>query len=289
MFTYVTSIIIPTRNRPEYLIKLIKFLRNKLIFNQIIVVDSSDAVYRKKINNICSTYKIELYRTYPSSAHQRNLGIKNTTTKFVALIDADMRATKNSFKLMLKDLEDSTYAGVEAKIKTANSKKNYFDNAYQEIMNININKQGTRRMIGTPTLWKSRILKFNNFDPFFTGPSDDTDLCYRIYKKGYLFSGSKAIIKHVHRSSFAEYFKKYIWYGKGDAQFVQKHPERFLSIIKHQLFNYPIKFSFYAILRNRAIYIPFMIFAGYLRFIGMNYELILRALKTKDKIYSTYK
>jgi glycosyltransferase involved in cell wall biosynthesis len=252
---------------------------------KIIVIDGGST---DQTVNILKRLKVKIILAKKRGlAYQRNLGIKNTTTKFVALIDADMRATKNSFKLMLKDLEDSIYAGVEAKIKTANFKKNYFDNAYQEIMNININKQGTRRMIGTPTLWKSKILKFNNFDPFFTGPSDDTDLCYRIYKKGYLFSGSKAIIKHVHRSSFAEYFKKYIWYGKGDAQFVQKHPERFLSIIKHQLFNYPIKFSFYAILRNRAIYIPFMIFAGYLRFIGMNYELILRALKTKDKIYST--
>ncbi len=37
---------------------------------------------------------------------------------------------------------------------------------------------------------------------------------------------------------------------------------------------------------NRAVYISFIIFARYLRFIGMNYE-FLRALKEKYKIYST--
>ena len=31
-----------------------------------------------------------------------------------------------------------------------------------------------------------------------------------------------------------DFIKKYLWYGKGDAQFVMKHPERFFSIIKHQ-------------------------------------------------------
>ena len=42
-------------------------------------------------------------------------------------------------------------------------------------------------MIGTPTLWYTEILKKNNFDPFFSGPSDDTDVCYKIFKKGYIF------------------------------------------------------------------------------------------------------
>ena len=41
----------------------------------------------------------------------------------------------------------------------------------------------------------SSVIVENNFDRFFTGPSDDTDLCYRIYGKGYVFGGSKAIIK----------------------------------------------------------------------------------------------
>jgi GT2 family glycosyltransferase len=112
MFTYVTSIIIPTRNRPEYLIKLIKFLRNKLIFNQIIVVDSSDAVYRKKINNICSLYKLELYRTYPSSAHQRNLGIKKVkkNSKYIFFIDDDVTFYKNSFIEMNKSIKKYFYS-----------------------------------------------------------------------------------------------------------------------------------------------------------------------------------
>ena len=83
---------------------------------------------------------------------------------------------------MLKDLSSSNFVGVEAIIKP-DKIKNYFDKSYQEIMDIHINKSGPRKMIGTPTLWKSKVLKRYNFDPFFTGPSDDTDLCYRVFKK----------------------------------------------------------------------------------------------------------
>ena len=69
-------------------------------------------------------------------------------------------------------------------------------------------------MIGTPCIYKTKILKKVNFDPFFTGPSDDTDLCYRIKKSGYRIGVGKAIINHQNRTSFKEFFNKMIWYGK---------------------------------------------------------------------------
>ena len=90
-----------------------------------------------------------------------------------------------------------------------------------------------------PTLWKTKIIKKHNFDPKFTAGSDDTDLSYRISNKGYIFGHSSAIIYNIHRTSLKQYIKKYMWYGKGDAQFITNHPERSLSMIKH--LDYPIK------------------------------------------------
>ena len=72
-------------------------------------------------------------------------------------------------------------------------------------------------MIGMPALWRSSIIKKNNFNIKITAGSDDTDLSYRLSKKGYVFGGSSAIIYNVHRPSFLKYVKKYLWYGKGDA------------------------------------------------------------------------
>ena len=95
---------------------------------------------------------------------------------------------------MLKDLTRSKYVGVEAFVKSFSKNLNYVDKCYQEIMEVNINKTGPRRMIGTPTLWFTKILKSNNFDPFFTGPSDDTDVCYKIYKKRYFLEVAKVSV-----------------------------------------------------------------------------------------------
>tara|TARA_B100000029_G_scaffold478142_1_gene523904 strand:+ start:53 stop:904 length:852 start_codon:yes stop_codon:yes gene_type:complete len=278
------TVTIPTLNEEKNIKACIESVKKSGIKN-IIVIDggSEDKTLKilKKINKI-KVFKVKR----KGLAFQRKLGVIKAKTKFIALIDADMRPTKNSFKIMLKDINKKNYAGIEAHIKS-DKIENYFDKAYQQIMEININKTGPRNMIGTPTLWHSKILKKYNFDPFFTGPSDDTDLCYRIYKNGYVFGSSNAIIKHVHRSNLNEYTKKYLWYGKGDAQFIIKHPERTLNILIHQLFNYPIKFSFLSILRGKFYPIPFMFFSGYLRFIGMLYEILKISFRFKDKIYST--
>ena len=84
-----------------------------------------------------------------------------------------------------------------------------------------------------------------------------------------------------------QYLKKYIWYGKGDALFIIKHPERTLSIIKHQLYNYPIKFSFLSLKRLKIVPIPFMFLSGILRFTGMIIELLKKVFGFKDNIYNT--
>ena len=56
---------------------------------------------------------------------------------------------------MTEDLEKGKYDGVEAYIKPVQI-QSYYDKSYQCIMEININKLGKRKMIGTPTLWKTK-------------------------------------------------------------------------------------------------------------------------------------
>ena len=51
MFTYKTTLIIPTRNRSSKLKKLIQdIFRLKIIFNEIIIIDSSDNFHKEKKN-----------------------------------------------------------------------------------------------------------------------------------------------------------------------------------------------------------------------------------------------
>ena len=59
MFTHHTSLIIPTRNRSVKLIKLIKDIRkNRINFNEIIIVDSSDNWHKNTIKKFFDKKKI---------------------------------------------------------------------------------------------------------------------------------------------------------------------------------------------------------------------------------------
>ena len=220
-------------------------------------------------------------------AFERALGIKKTKTKYVALIDPDRRPTKKSFLLMLTDLKNSNYAAVQPSLIMNKKNLNFFENSYQAITDISVNISGPKRMIGMPALWKTKIIKKHNFNSKITAGSDDTDLSYRLFKKGYIFGGSKAKINNIHRSTMFQYIKKYIWYGKGDSQFIIEHPERSLSILTHQIFNYPIKYSIVLLSEGKFFSIFFSITAGVLRFFGMMIELIRKILRLKEKIYST--
>jgi glycosyltransferase involved in cell wall biosynthesis len=103
MFTQHTSLIIPTRNRAQYLENLLTQLKAlKLKFKEIIVVDSSDKINKNNIKNICKKFSVSLYSSYPSISNQRNLGIKKTKNdaKYIMFADDDVVFFRNAFKFM---------------------------------------------------------------------------------------------------------------------------------------------------------------------------------------------
>ena len=102
MFTRNTSLVIPTKNRSEKLIYLLKKIQEyNIFFREIIIVDSSEQNHKKKIINFIRKKKIRLINSYPSTTHQRNLGlIKAISSEYVLFLDDDIKIQKNSFKEM---------------------------------------------------------------------------------------------------------------------------------------------------------------------------------------------
>ena len=72
------SIIIPTRNRYQKLIKTINYLsKNSFFFREIIIVDSSDKKVTdiKKLKNKYKNLNIKIFHSKPSISLQRNIGL----------------------------------------------------------------------------------------------------------------------------------------------------------------------------------------------------------------------
>jgi glycosyltransferase involved in cell wall biosynthesis len=110
MFTKSTSLIIPSRNRPLNVERTLRQLKKlNLKFLEIIVIDSSDKDKKKILRNICQNYYVKLINSYPSTSHQRNLGLKNikNNSNFIMFLDDDLIFLKNSFKEMDKFIDNN--------------------------------------------------------------------------------------------------------------------------------------------------------------------------------------
>lgn len=123
------ALIIPTRNRPNHIIRLVKnleILELKPTF--VIIVDSSD---QDKIVNISSkTLEIINIRTdIKSAAIQRNIGIEylqtlslKKTIEFISFLDDDIQVQRNYFNLVLENFKvRKEFVGISGIAKSGES------------------------------------------------------------------------------------------------------------------------------------------------------------------------
>lgn len=278
------TVTICTLNEEKNIGDCISSIRETGIAN-ILVIDASSQDKTAEIARNNGARVIVVPKNGLSS--QRRICVTESKTKYVALLDADHRPTRDVWDILISEMNLFSWDGIEAQIESFEN-TTYWDSAMEFNFKISHNFVGPRNMIGTPCIYKKAVLERVNFDARITGPSDDTDLCYRLEKAGYRLGVGSAIIKQVHRSTFKEFVRKWIWYGSGDAEFIRRHPNRFLSIVYHQIGNYAIKKSLLAIIQGKPKYVPFFISAGLLRTFGMNMSFLRLLLFNKNpEIYKT--
>ena len=108
MFTKKTSLIIPTKNRPYLLSKLLFQLKKlRIKFNEIIIVDSSDKQFKNEVKYLSQKYKCKMFTTKSSTSYQRNFGIKKKSkkSKYIMFLDDDIFFKKKAFANMDKALK----------------------------------------------------------------------------------------------------------------------------------------------------------------------------------------
>ena len=116
MFIKSTSLIIPTKDRPNNLKKFLNSLNEYInFFNEILLIDSSNENnYLNNLNNFTVYKNLKVIKSKPSSSIQRNIGIENANKKnsYLMFCDDDIILDESSLDNMDKFIKNyKSYVG----------------------------------------------------------------------------------------------------------------------------------------------------------------------------------
>jgi len=223
---------------------------------KIIVVDAHS---KDRTREIARSYGVQIVDDEGKTLGlARNIGLDQVQTPFVSYIGADNVITDGFFKLMVEDIKNNDWVGVQASIHSPKPYSNYYSAAL-DIYRRSRFKQGEASIVGTPYLFRSDILKKFRYNEFHTS-SDDTELCYRLSKAGHRLGIGRAHCFEVGKDTREDLRRRWLIYGKSDYEFfnVVKDDLTFLKRLKS---------------RNHAF------------FMELSKPLLSRAIRFRDKIF----
>ena len=186
-------------------------------------------------------------------AYDRQLGADAATCDLIAMIDADHRPEPDLIEALWQDMQRFDFAVIQAGVAIAPT--SFWTRAEGQAMETFHHQPGPRSMIGAaPALYRRSVFQRIRFDTVNPEVSDDADFFYRMTLIPDLRFGIAACrVTQVHFPAFSDYVEKFRWYGRMDAAFCTKHPERASNTIFHLVVRYPILRPIKAILTGRFL------------------------------------
>jgi len=101
------SVVIPTRNRLQSLLKTLAGLENQLYpLAEVIIVDSSDQKQSAQyFNELFSALNIIYIPSRPSVCLQRNIGIKKALSEYIFLCDDDIETPPDYVSILIEHIK----------------------------------------------------------------------------------------------------------------------------------------------------------------------------------------
>lgn len=202
------ALIIPTRNRPELLIKLLNTIKLQQVKpDQVIIVDGSDNPIKPHIEPFFFKEITYVHVSPPSLTTQRNQGIRhlNPDITLAGYLDDDIELEPDAIKEMLAFWENSPgdIAGAAFNIIN-NPPRNHLTKAITRFFTITGKIPGkvlrsgfctvevpltkdieSEWLCGGATIWRRNILDNYKYDEWYKGWAyhEDVEYSYRVSKK----------------------------------------------------------------------------------------------------------
>jgi glycosyltransferase involved in cell wall biosynthesis len=247
--------------------------------DEIIYVDGNSS---DNSVNLAKKFTKKIYvRKNSNLTNDRQFAIDKCKNEIIAMIDCDHILKKNDIKNLIRDLYKYNFDIIQSQLELYN-KKSFMSLAENQSYEVIHNIPGKKKMIGVaPTIFRKKIFLTERFNDYITKTIDDTDFIYRLRKKNINFGVGTVKIFQNHNTSFLDYLRKFLWYGKGDGEFIQKNPSQLFSILFHLLIRYNLVYSYKSLLKLKFLAVPFFLIQSISRFIGIINHFINLSWKLK--------
>jgi glycosyltransferase involved in cell wall biosynthesis len=243
MYKYTFSVIVPTFNRFEKLVKVLQSLENqsfsKQAFEVIVINDGSTQPEYKNTISLKNNYSFELVyliQNNKGAAAARNMGIDNANGQYIIFLGDDTYA---SIDLLSEHLRSHKNAGAEiSALGFVDWDKNLKLNSLMRFISPagpqfdfrikNITDVGYRRFYTSNISVPAHILKTEKFNEGFPGCNlEDIELGYRLEKLGHkIHYNQKAVVYHDHfYADINSYTKRQESAGRNKRILLNLHPE----------------------------------------------------------------
>ena len=220
-------------------------------------------------------------------SYARQIGLEAARKDHIAYVGPDNIIPKGCLESLLTELKESRYVGIQGQVRVLlDEKSTYWDRCWNEYFELT-HPPGEQVVIGTPAIFTRKILLDFGYDPRVVS-TDDTDVCQRLRQRGYKVGVGTTLAYERQRLTFRGFYRRWRWYGVGDARFVYKYRKTPLVSLRHffhPLRTYIFGLSWKSARRGRVTSIPFFILCGIFRYMGFFLDIprvLLRGL-TKDR------
>jgi glycosyltransferase involved in cell wall biosynthesis len=259
------SIVIPTRNRVEYVQRLFTSLYNELkTFDgpaEVIIIDSSDSNNSKLIAAMCEKYGYNFRFLGGSISESRNYGVRVAKYPIVLFIDSDCEVVPGILREHLQSYAGEEIGGVLGSTNFV-GKRNWVWRAIEKTPFLTAFSFAKRMDY---TLWgpctnisfrKEVIEKIGGFETKFPfdRSGEDVDVGLRVNELGYkIRCNPNAVVNHACETwcNFWDFCKKIFRWGRTDFHILKKHP--YLSCIDFPKFSTILLFVFIFVIIFRLI------------------------------------
>lgn len=226
------SVVIPARNAAATLPAVLASLSDQLAARpdaEAIVVDNGSVDRTREIAVGAGVRVLDLLT--PGAAAARNIGWRASHGELIAFLDSDCIPQPRWLDTLVAALDDAPRAGAAGGrviaappttlLQRYQARAGYYFNAELAMSETRM----PYLLVGNSCYRRTALEQLHGFDETLRS-GEDTDLSWRMQLRLELelAYAPDAVVEHVHRTAFREFWRQWVRYGYGGAQLAQRYP-----------------------------------------------------------------